>query len=157
MVTCLPDGIGGQTGIGGRNPKCHINHYKLTLPTPECHPPAAQAQVCAGGLSNTLPFRIVWGTPRSCCCQVIKKAVCALLPNSLWELIEIKKSLRQRGSRWIWWYTIIALNEVITMIDQVWHSLEQQSSSHQSPGVHPCTPAVTSCAREFISTYCTAP
>ena len=101
------------------------------------------------GLSNTLPFRIVWGTPRSCSSQVIKKAICALLPNSLWERFEIKKSLRQRGPRWIWWYTIIAPNEVITMIDQVWHSLEaktswslrsslanRSSSSHQQVSSH---------------------
>ena len=35
--------------------------------------------------SNSLPFRVVWGTPRICSSQVIWKAlaICALLPSSI--------------------------------------------------------------------------
>ena len=28
--------------------------------------------------ANSLPFRVVWGTPRSCSSQVVLKAICAL-------------------------------------------------------------------------------
>ena len=110
-----------ESQVSQQSSQAHLGHSRVP---PTSRPSSSTRR----GLSNTLPFRIVWGTPRSCSSQVIKKAICALLPNSLWELIEIKKSLRQRGSRWIWWYTIIAPNEVITMIDQVWHSLEAKTS-----------------------------
>ena len=77
--------------------------------------------------SNSLPFRVVWGTPRSCSSQVIKKAICALLPNTTWQSVQVKSSQRQRGSRWIWWHTIIAPEGVMATIDQVWHTLEAKT------------------------------
>ena len=77
--------------------------------------------------SNSLPFRVVWGTPRSCSSQVIKKAICALLPNTTWQSVQVKSSQRQRESRWIWWHTIIAPEGVMATIDQVWHTLEAKT------------------------------
>ena len=56
---------------------------------------------------NTLPYRIVWGTQRRCTAIVIRKAICALLPTNTWDSITVKGSHHQRGSRQVWWHTII--------------------------------------------------
>ena len=42
--------------------------------------------------TNTFPFRIIWGTQGSCSSQVVNKAICALLPRTLWGLIMVKRS-----------------------------------------------------------------
>ena len=66
--------------------------------------------------SNTLPFRIVWGTRNSDSSQVVKKAICALLPNYPWNSVTVKRSFRQRASRAQWWYTVMASAEIMEVI-----------------------------------------
>ena len=39
--------------------------------------------------SKVLPFRIVWGTRRSCSSQVILKAICALIPRDDWSSVTV--------------------------------------------------------------------
>ena len=78
--------------------------------------------------TNTLPFRVVWGTSRSCSSVVIQKALCALLPRDTWGSVSVKGSFRRRGSRHMWWHTIMAPDEVMRQIESVWHSLEGKTS-----------------------------
>ena len=75
--------------------------------------------------SNSLPFHVIWGTSRSCSAQVILKAISALLTRSAQSS---KRSFRQRGSRLLWWFTIMAPAEVMLQIVSVWHILEAKTS-----------------------------
>ena len=61
--------------------------------------------------SNTLPFRIVWGTQRSCTSQVVWKAITALLPTRVHSSILVKRSSRHKEAKLIWWFTIMAPSE----------------------------------------------
>ena len=79
-------------------------------------------------IPNTLPYRIIWGTPRRCTAIVICRAIHALLPTNTWESITVKGSHRQRGSRQVWWHTIIAPAANIAEIDRVWCILEARTS-----------------------------
>ena len=63
--------------------------------------------------SNTLPYRIVWGTQRNCSSQVLLKAICSLLPNHAWGQISVKRSVRPNGPRSRWWFTIMAPDEIM--------------------------------------------
>ena len=67
--------------------------------------------------ANSLLFRVVWSTPRSCSSQVVLKAICALLPDAARPSVTIKVSFRRRGSRVLWWYTIMAPIAVMQQIE----------------------------------------
>ena len=128
--------------------RLHGRHHNHSRPPPSSrvsHKAPASHKVHSTP-SNSLPFRVVWGTPRSCSSQVIRKALCALLPSSIQDSITVKGSFRQRGSRSVWWYTIMAPTEVMSQIVDVWHILEaktswslrssltrSQAAGHQSP------------------------
>ena len=77
---------------------------------------------------NSLPFRIVWGTKSNCNSQVVHKAVCSILSNTLWGLITVVRSVRHRDGRPMWWYTIMAPAGVMEDITRVWHILEAKTS-----------------------------
>ena len=79
-------------------------------------------------VSNTLPYRVVWGTSRGCSSQVIQKAVSALLPASDRNSVNVRRSVRHRGTKSLWWFTIMAPSEVIQRIEEVWHILEMKTS-----------------------------
>ena len=112
----------------------HINQSSLHQPSTKStthsnsHVPNESQENSRTRTPNTLPFRIVWGTRRNDSSQVVHKAVCALLSNSLWSLVTIKGSLRQRASRLMWWNTIMAPPEVLERIIRVWPTLEAKTS-----------------------------
>ena len=83
---------------------------------------------CGPRTPNTLPFRIVWGTQGSCSSLVVHKAICTLLPNTLWGSITVKRSVRRRDGRLMWWFTIMAPDEVMQQITNAWHILESRTS-----------------------------
>ena len=85
--------------------------------------------------ANSLPFRVVWGTPRSCSSQVVLKAICALLPESTRPTVTVKGSFRRRGSRVLWWYTIMAPAAVMQQIVDAWHILEARTSWSLRPSL----------------------
>ena len=70
--------------------------------------------------ANSLPFRVVWGTPRSCSSQVVLKPICALLPDADRPSVTVKGSFCRRGSRVLWWYTIMAPTAVLRMPGIFW-------------------------------------
>ena len=85
--------------------------------------------------AKVLPFRIIWGTRRNCSSQVIHKAICALIPKDDWSCVTVKGSSRQRGTRHMWWHTLIAPAEVMQRIDSTWHILEARSSWSLRPSL----------------------
>ena len=85
--------------------------------------------------ANSLPFRVVWGTPRSCSSQVVLKAICALLPDADRPSVTVKGSFRQRGSRVLWWYTIMAPIAVMQQIENAWYILEAKTSWSLRPSL----------------------
>ena len=85
--------------------------------------------------TNSLPFRVIWGTPRSCSSQVVLKAICALLPDTARASVIVKGSFRRRGSQDLWWYTIMAPAEVMQQIEATWHILEAKTSWSLRPSL----------------------
>ena len=78
--------------------------------------------------SNSLPYRVVWGTPNRCSSQVILKAISALLPTPDRPSVVVKRSTRRRGPNILWWFTIMAPQEIMQRIEAVWHILEAKTS-----------------------------
>ena len=77
--------------------------------------------------ASSLPFRVVWGTQRNCPPQVLWKAITALLPAAVHSAVGVRRSIRQRGSKWIWWFTVMAPPEVMHQIEDIWTTLETRS------------------------------
>ena len=122
----------------------HPSHYSSHHQEHRLQPATPHHQNHSQRVSNSLPFRIVWGTQRNCSSQVLLKAICALLPSSAWGKISVKRSVRQIGSRSQWWFTIMAPDETMNEIVSVWHILESrtswsliQSLSHRPHLPHP--------------------
>ena len=115
-----------SNGISRSHGKLHSH----SRPPPSSHSSskAPNSRKVRSAHSNSLPFRVVWGTSRSCSSQVVQKALCALLPRNTHDSITVKGSFRQRGSRSVWWYTIMAPTEVMQQIVDVWHILEAKTS-----------------------------
>ena len=93
-------------------------------PSSRALPPSRQTSQS----TNSRPFWVVWGTPRSCSSQVVLKAICALLPDAACASVIVKGSFRRRMSRDLWWYTIMAPVEVMQQIEATWHILEAKTS-----------------------------
>ena len=133
---------------------------RTSAPRPPPSLPPPSQRTAPARAPNHLPFRIVWGTQRSCSTQVIHKAICALLPSSLLTSITVKRSFRQRAARPMWWYTVISPADVVDQITSIWHILESktnwsllQSLSERLPrpaqhpangSTHPLTPPPSS-------------
>ena len=77
--------------------------------------------------SNTLPFRIIWGTQRSCTSQVVWKAITALLPTHVHSSIVVKRSSRHKEAKLIWWFTIMAPSAVMQQVEEIWSYLVVRS------------------------------
>ena len=82
--------------------------------------------------TNSLPFRVVWGTLRSCSSQVVLKAICALLPDADRPSVTVKGSFHRRGSHVLWWYTIMAPTAVMQQIE---NALEAKTSWFLRPSL----------------------
>lgn len=110
--------------------KSHRKHHTYSRPSSSSHSSykGPLSHKVHNASSNSLLFRVVWGTPRSCSSQVVRKALCALLPITTHASITVKGSFRQRGSRSVWWYTIMAPIAVMQQIVAVWHFLEAKTS-----------------------------
>ena len=79
--------------------------------------------------SNTLPFRIVWGTSSHCTVEVLSKAISPLLDHDAATAITIRRSVRHlRNSKRMWWFTIMAPLAVIQQLERCWPTLESKSS-----------------------------
>ena len=63
---------------------------------------------------------------------------CALLPIAARASITVKRSFQQKGSRDIWWYTIMAPVEVMQQIEDTWHILEAKTSWSLRPSLSGC-------------------
>ena len=80
------------------------------------------------------PFRIVWGTPSACSSAVVKHALTPLLPPDQLIKVEVKRSSRSklsadgRGVKRKWWFTILAPEVTLSIIDTNWHLLSARSS-----------------------------
>ena len=78
--------------------------------------------------STSLTYRVVWGTPNRCSSQVILKAISALLPTPDRPSVVVKRSICRRGPNILWWFTIMAPQEIMQRIEAVWHILEAKTS-----------------------------
>ena len=54
--------------------------------------------------------------------------ITALLPTAVHSSVIVKRSTRQRGSKWIWWHTIMAPSEVMQQIEEMWSTLTFRSA-----------------------------
>ena len=131
--------------INASSNSSHIQTQLYTVPPVSLHANTRTPVLSTSQIPNTLPYRIVWGTQRRCTAIVIRKAICPLLPTNMWDSVTVKGSHRQRGSRQVWWHTIIAPAAIIAEIDRVWciseartswslqKSLSSQRNLHQPP------------------------
>ena len=62
----------------------HPSHYSSQHQGHLPQPATPHHQNHRQRVSNSLPFRIVWGTQCNCSSQVLLKAICTLLPRSAW-------------------------------------------------------------------------
>ena len=106
----------------------HPQHYSSQQHVQPVKPANPHQQQDRPRASNTLPYRIVWGTQRNCSSQVLLKAICSLLPNHAWGQISVKRSVRPNGPRSRWWFTIMAPDEIMKEIVRKWNILESRTS-----------------------------
>ena len=78
------------------------------------------------GINTT--FHIVWGTPRSCTPAMLEKALLPLLQAEDSGQVTIKRSFKTRNNKRKWWFTIIAPQATMALIEGSWPSLEKKTS-----------------------------
>ena len=113
-----------------RHPPSYPPRHPVLQPSRRPVPPVS---------TSHLPFRVIWGTPRNCSSSVIFKAISALLDHSTSESIMVKRSIRQRAHKSVWWFTIMAPPDTMHRIEEVWPTLQSKTawnlktslSSHQ--------------------------
>lgn len=94
---------------------------------PMSNPPSNIPQGRSTGFSaqqlSSTPFRIIWGTRRSCSAGEMQQFLSTFIPDKFRDF-NIRRSYRRLGPKMAWWFTITAPSSLLSELDTAWHSGE---------------------------------